>query len=297
MHLARVVLALSIALAATTWPLHAAASDQGAILAVVHQYVDGFNESDAAVMDASCASPAVIIDDFPPHFWQGSGACHDWWNGYLAFAKQDAITNGHVTLGTPAHLSIDGDRAYVSMPATFALRDHEKPATEPATFTATLSKSGGTWRITGWAWADRQPPPPTPEQAAQAMNAVRRYFEGFNKADAAAMTAACAPPSGILEDFAPNVWRGTAACGDWWNDFLALGARDGFTHATVALSKPSYVDITGDRGYIVAPATFTYTNRHGVVKTEQPPAIVTVALRKTAGGWKIAGWAWANQTP
>src|ERR1700736_568009 len=94
----------------------AAASEQTAVMATVHQFIDGFNKGDAKTALAACASPASIIDDVPPHEWHGPTACADWANDYSADAKKNGITDGIVTLGTPWHVAVTGNRAYVVVP-------------------------------------------------------------------------------------------------------------------------------------------------------------------------------------
>ena len=36
--------------------------------------------SDKGAMTEACAAQASIIDEIPPHAWQGATACADWWN-------------------------------------------------------------------------------------------------------------------------------------------------------------------------------------------------------------------------
>ena len=57
--------------------LHAQ-QDQTAVLATIYQFVDGFNKGNVPTALAACADQAVLIDDFPPHQWSGSGACAKW---------------------------------------------------------------------------------------------------------------------------------------------------------------------------------------------------------------------------
>jgi hypothetical protein len=153
---------LAIALATTAWifvPAMAAAgpsTEQAAVMATVHQFIDGFNVGDTKSALAACASPASIIDEFPPHEWQGSTACADWADAYNANAAKNGITDGFVTLGRPLRVDITGDRAYAVVPATYTYKQHGAPVTESnSTFTVALKKVAGRWRITGWAWTRR----------------------------------------------------------------------------------------------------------------------------------------------
>ena len=145
-------LATFIAIAGTAGP--AGAAEESAVMATVQQFVDGFNKGNMKMAIAACASPASIVDDFPPHEWQGSAACADWASAYAADAKKSGVTDGVVTLGKPWRVDVTGNRAYVVVPTTFTYRDHGKPVTESgAVFTLALARLAPGWRITGWAWS------------------------------------------------------------------------------------------------------------------------------------------------
>jgi hypothetical protein len=131
-----------------------AGSQEAAVMATVHQFVDGFNKGDTKSALAACAAQASIIDEFPPHEWMGPTACDQWAADYAANAKSHGIADGIVTLGKPWHVSVTGNRAYVVVPATYAYKEHGKPVTErDSVFTVALLKFAAGWRITGWAWS------------------------------------------------------------------------------------------------------------------------------------------------
>jgi hypothetical protein len=76
----------------------AAASDETDVMAVVTDYDAALNQDDLKAAQADCAAQLSIIDEFAPHSWQGSGALTGWFNDYGAWAKQNAVTPGPVTL-------------------------------------------------------------------------------------------------------------------------------------------------------------------------------------------------------
>ena len=127
---------------------------QTAVVAAIRQFVDGFNKGDVKIMAASCAEQTSILDEFPPHEWHGAGACAKWAGDFDADAKKNGITDGVVTLSTPSHVDVTGDRAYVVVPANYSFKLKGKPVGEVGSIiTLALVKSGGGWKITGWAWA------------------------------------------------------------------------------------------------------------------------------------------------
>ena len=129
------------------------ASEKTDSMAPVHQFVDGFNRGDLKSAIAACADTASVIDDFPPHAWQGSG-CKEWADGFEAITKQQGITEARIILRTPRHIDVAGDHAYVVVPISLDYKVKDKPKTLPSLFTAAIHKEASGWRITAWAWTD-----------------------------------------------------------------------------------------------------------------------------------------------
>lgn len=124
------------------------------------------------------------------------------------------------------------------------------------------------------------------------MGVVHQYIDGFNKGDAKVMAATFAVPGSILDGMAPHVWQGPTATQDWYRDVLVEGEQHGASGYLVTLGEPLHNNVTGDSAYVVVPATMTF-KVHGKQVT-QIGAVLTVALRKLAEGWRIAAWAWAK---
>ncbi|CRZ18029.1 YybH family protein [Mycolicibacterium neworleansense] len=126
------------------------------------------------------------------------------------------------------------------------------------------------------------------------MAAVRRYIDAFNNGDADAMAAVCADPMQILDGMAPHVWQGPRATQDWWRDVLTEGQHLGASGYRITLDEPRHVDVNGDCGYVVVPATMTFDLKGQTVV--QTGGVFTVALRDGADGWRLSAWAWAKGT-
>jgi ketosteroid isomerase-like protein len=145
-------LALVLLVAFSAGPI--AASQESDVMATVNQFIDALNRNDSKAALAACATQASIIDEFPPHEWEGPNACEDWATAYAAENKKDGITDGIVTLGTPWHVDVNRDRAYVIVPATYTYKEHGTPKAErDSIFTVALRRLAAGWRITGWAWS------------------------------------------------------------------------------------------------------------------------------------------------
>ncbi len=105
------------------------------------------------------------------------------------------------------------------------------------------------------------------------------------------MAAACDVPMSILDGLPPHVWHGPTASEDWHRDVTVAGDREGATDYFVALGEPWHVNVTGDRSYVVVPATMTF-RVHG-----QP---VTQPVRPSR--WRFAsstrsGASWPGRGP
>lgn len=124
------------------------------VVAVIKQFIDGFNKGDVASALAACAEQTSIIDEFPPYEWHGPGSCAKWANDFDAYVKKNGMTGPAVTLATPKHVNVEGDWAYVVVPSSFEFTQNGKPVKQTgATLTAALQKTAAGWRITGWTWS------------------------------------------------------------------------------------------------------------------------------------------------
>lgn len=133
----------------------AAASERTDAMSVVNQWIDALNNGDMKSFVALCTEETSILDDIPPHEWQGPGACSRWWSDNDAFGKNNDITNVFVTLGKPLQLYVTGDRAYIVTRDELTYKMKGKPMKQTGSIhTFVLRKSNSGWRITGEAWAD-----------------------------------------------------------------------------------------------------------------------------------------------
>lgn len=151
MRVVIVVTALSLGIAP------AMAAPLSSPIDAVNQFINGMNHNDLKSAAAAYAPTISIIDEFPPHHWQGQTAFADWGRDFNADAAKNAITDPIVTLGKPLESSTTGDRAYYVIPATYAFKQRGKPMRESdSIMTFALQKTSSEWRIAGWAWSARE---------------------------------------------------------------------------------------------------------------------------------------------
>ena len=131
-----------------------AAAQKTEVMAVVKQFIDGFNKADINSALAACAEQTSIIDEFAPYEWHGSGSCAKWAADFEADATKRGVTDGVVTITAPRHFASEGDRAYAVYPANYEYKLNGKPMKQSgATLTVALQKTAAGWRITGWTWS------------------------------------------------------------------------------------------------------------------------------------------------
>ena len=125
-----------------------------------------------------------------------------------------------------------------------------------------------------------------PEQVA-VMKTVNQFVDGFNKADTKSALATCAHQTAIIDDFAPHTWQ---TCSAWLNDYNAWAKKNGVMDGMVTLGDPKHVDLTGDRAYVVVPATFA--SKHNGTPMNEAGSMLTLVLQKGTSGWRITAWTW-----
>ena len=133
----------------------------------------------------------------------------------------------------------------------------------------------------------------TASDKTDAIATVHQFVDGFNKGDVASALATCASPVSIVDEFPPYAWQGPKACADWAHDYDADAKKNGITDGKVTLGKPLHVDVSGDRAYVVVPAKYAFKQKGKPVA--EPASLLTVALQKGPGGWRITGWAWSKR--
>lgn len=121
---------------------------------------------------------------------------------------------------------------------------------------------------------------------------IMAVLEQWNDADEAKAVATCADETSVIDDVPPFEWHGPGACSRWQKDYDAYLQREGMSDATGTIGNPRQLIIAADRAYAVLPATFAFTKKG---KRVNVIATATFALHKTAAGWRITAWTWANQ--
>jgi len=104
-----IILALAVVLGAA--PVNAGPAEDAT--AAVTTVLDKFNAGDFKAFAAAHRDGAVIIDEFPPYHWSGTGSIKQWGADYEKDAAARGITAGRIDYGKPLQAHSDGTSAYV----------------------------------------------------------------------------------------------------------------------------------------------------------------------------------------
>ena len=129
------------------------------VIAPIQKFIDSFNKGDSAGAAATHAAEAdlVIIDEVPPFLWRGARAFQLWSTDLDNDAKKHGLTDPMVKLGAPTRTEVNGDQAYVVIPAVYTFKERGVAMRESAQMTFALRKGPGGWLIHGWTWTGAKP--------------------------------------------------------------------------------------------------------------------------------------------
>ena len=112
---------------------------------------------------------------------------------------------------------------------------------------------------------------------------VRQWTADLNAGNMPAFYARCAPQVAVVDGFPPYSWL---SCQDWMRDYAANNARISATPGTLAIGRPLWIEIIGDRAYLSYPATFTNVQDG---KPAEYKGMWAISMTRSDGVWKISG--------
>jgi ketosteroid isomerase-like protein len=140
-----------------TAPAHAAPVDDA--IATVTSVLDKFNAGDIAAFASAHRDGAIIIDEFAPYAWGGSGSVTSWLDGYAKDAAARNISDGHMAYGKPIQANSDGMSAYIVLPTTYTFKMNGKPMAGPGSMTFVMAREATGWKINSWTYSGATPTP------------------------------------------------------------------------------------------------------------------------------------------
>jgi ketosteroid isomerase-like protein len=150
-------MAVSVAALSVSTALHAAPVDDA--VAMVTSTLDKFNGGDVDAFVAAHRDGAIILDEFAPYAWGGSGSVKTWLDGYAADATTRHITDGRVDYEQPIQANSDGTSAYIVLPTVYSFKQDGKAMAGKGSMTFVMVKSGKDWKISAWSYNGETPKP------------------------------------------------------------------------------------------------------------------------------------------
>lgn len=129
------------------------ASDEDDVTAAIHAFIAAINKGDMPAAAATHVAAPSIIDEFPPHHWEGATAFNDWLAAFGADSTARKVTDSKLTPHSAKRLTVEGDHAYVVMPTDYTFKQNGKSMAEYGTITYALDKTTAGWRIAAWSFS------------------------------------------------------------------------------------------------------------------------------------------------
>src|SRR5579885_2738212 len=151
------LLPASAALAQAAVPASDPASDATKFVMTI---LDRFNGGDVKAWISAQEDNTLIVDEFAPHSWSGSGSPQRWLDAYAKDSKTNGVSGGRVDYGKPLQATSDGSTAYVVLPTTYRFVQKGMKMAEPSNMTFVMKRDGPGWKIASWTYSATAPAAP-----------------------------------------------------------------------------------------------------------------------------------------
>lgn len=130
--------------------------------------------------------------------------------------------------------------------------------------------------------------PDTTAQSEAVAASIFNFVDAVNRGDMPMALGHFATDASITEDIAPFRWQGPGAGTQWLAAMQRNAERTGVTGVRMTLGTPSQVLVEGDDAYESVPGVLTLNGKSALHSN----GMLTFALRRDAGKWKIVSLAW-----
>jgi hypothetical protein len=127
--------------------------------AAITTVLDKFNGGDIGAFVAAHRDGALIVDEFAPFVWGGSGSVQKWGEDYGKDAAARGISNGRIDYGKPLNAASDGANAYIVLPTTYRFTQKGAKMAGAGSMTFVMSRAAGEWKISSWTYSGATPTP------------------------------------------------------------------------------------------------------------------------------------------
>lgn len=123
-----------------------------AMMAPVYAAVIGETGAVEMLTNAYTSDP-TIVDEFAPYEWSGPNAVRQYASDLHAWLRAGNLKSVHVTFDAVRFWDTKGDRAWITMPATFSFTINGKLGSESGTYAFVLVRINGAWKAKSSSWA------------------------------------------------------------------------------------------------------------------------------------------------
>ena len=134
--------------------------------------------------------------------------------------------------------------------------------------------------------------PAAPAGPVEVAATITSFTEAVNRGDVSGALSYLGPNPTIVDDLAPYRWQGAGAGVAWVVAMAANAQAKRMTLIDMRLGKASRIEVDGAVAYAVFPGVLTYTFKDG--HTEHAEGVLTFALQRAEGGWKIDALTWTG---
>ena len=124
-----------------------------ALLAPIEKVAQFIETGDESLLSAFASQGVVIIENFPPHLFEGEDAVKRWSQKILSWHEPPSDLVLKHTFGPPQDLRVDEHLAFVSLPTHWTISEGGDTIEEDGGWAFVLVRENEEWRVRCYGWA------------------------------------------------------------------------------------------------------------------------------------------------
>jgi hypothetical protein len=124
-----------------------------ALLAPIEKVARFLETGDESLLSAFAKKGVVIIENFPPHLFEGDDAVNRWSENILSWHKPPSDLVLKHSFGTVQDLKIGDGLAFLSLSTHWTISQDGDNFEEDGGWAFILVKEDGEWRVRSYGWA------------------------------------------------------------------------------------------------------------------------------------------------
>ena len=124
-----------------------------ALLAPIEKVARFMESGDESLLSAFAQKGVVIIENFPPHLFEGQDAVQRWSQNILAWHQPPSGLVLKHRFGTVQDLRVEDDLAFLSIATHWVISKGGSSHEEDGGWAFVLVKEAGEWKVRCYGWA------------------------------------------------------------------------------------------------------------------------------------------------